>query len=69
MDMATNYQLLFKNKVHYCEDRERKLRFYESRSINLDTRPHFLSFFVWQRSPSLRYLIEACFFGLVMIIF
>lgn len=47
MDMATNYQLLFKNKLHYHEDRERKLRFYESRSINLDTRPHFLSFFVW----------------------
>ena len=68
-DMATSYQLTCINKSRYKDDRERSLRFYKPRTINLDTKAHRCSFKVWQRSLSLRYAIEAFIFLIVMLVF
>ena len=46
-DMATSYDLCFKNKMRYMEDHEKHNRFYESRDHLIGAKPHALSFVVW----------------------
>ena len=66
-DFASSHYLTFKNELEYNEDTERRLRFYESR--NERALPHPLTFTVWKKSMSLRYLIETILFFTLMLIF
>ena len=67
--MSTSYNLLCRNKLKYLDDKERRSRFYEQRTIDYSTKDHRYVFNVWKRSLSLRYLIESFIFFVVLLIF
>lgn len=67
--LATSYDLVYRNKLRFKEDRERRKRFNEPRPLEDFSKPHVCSFSVWQRSLNLRYLIEAFMFLVLMIVF
>ena len=61
--MSTSYQLLFRNEIRFKEDREsQRLRFYKHRTIDSNTKSHWVTFQIWQHSNSLRYFIEIVLF-------
>lgn len=66
---STVYNFLFFNYVDSSEDFEAKRRFYHSRNLTLDVRPHKFSFRVWLQSMSLRYFIEMSFFAANVVVF
>lgn len=67
-DLATSYELVLHNKIENKEDREQMRRFNVARDLK-HTKPHKCQFIVWMRSLSLRYLIEAGIFMVILIIF
>ena len=68
-EMSTSYNLLCRNKLKYLDDKERRSRFYEPRSIDYSTKDHRYVFNVWKKSLSLRYLIESLIFFAALLIF
>ena len=67
-EMSTSFDLCCRNKLRFKEDTERSKRFYEPREIGYNTKAHPYAYNVWKRSLSLRYLIEAAIFFILMII-
>lgn len=67
-DCATSYHLAVVNKVRYQEDSELRQRFYVPRPVHLKPMPHQFTLFVWKKSMSLRYAIEALIFFLILLV-
>lgn len=68
-EMSTSFNLLCRNRVRYLDDKERRSRFYEPRSIDYATKDHQFAFQVWKRSLSLRYIIEGLIFFMALVVF
>ena len=64
---ASSYYLTFENEIEFNEDNETRLRFYEPRDEKV--LPHPMTFSVWKKSMSLRYLIETLLFFALMLVF
>lgn len=66
---STAYNFLFTDYFKSKEDFEEKRRFYQSRDLTIDVRPHRFSYRVWLQSMSLRYFIEMTFFAISVLVF
>ena len=70
LENSIPYKILKFQKFGYKEDlEEARMRFYHSRDIHHDVRPHMLTLRVWFQSMSIRYRIEMIFFILCTLAF
>ena len=68
-DLSTCHYLTFVNKLRYLEDNEPRRRFYEPKDAKYKPLPHRFTLAVWKKSMSLRYMIEAFIFFVILLIF
>ena len=69
MENSTAYDYLKFGNVDSNIDFEQKKRFYHSRDLKRDVRPHHYAYRVWLESMKLRYFFEMVFFFVCVILF
>ena len=69
LENSTAYDYLVFGNLNGNIDFEQRKRFYHSRDLTLDVRPHRFAYRVWSESMNLRYFFEMCFFTICVILF
>ena len=69
LENSTAYDYLKFGNLSGTDDFEKNKRFYHSRDLTLDVRPHRFAYRVWYESMNLRYFIEMAFFMICVFIF
>jgi len=68
MEASTVFQIMRRSSLTFYKDQEASHRFYQKRDMS-DMRVHIMQYEVWKKSMFIRYLLEACIFFLVAIVF
>ena len=69
LEISTMYDFLWFQSVDDEEDFEVRHRFYHSRDLEVDVRPHKLTYRFWYESMYFRYFIEMAFFAINVLVF
>ena len=69
LENSTAFDYLWFNSLESYDDFEQNRRYYHSRDLFTDVRPHRFAFRVWLQSMGLRYFIEMAFYAALVALF